>query len=100
MAVRKKVTKKKGKKLSGIVPAASLREYGLDRQEIQNLSVDDLNEIGLMFQELHARKRGKKHTGAGGMCTTGMCTTAAGMCTTGMCTTAAGMCTTGMCTTA
>ena len=93
--------RKKGKKLSTIVPAASLKEWGLSRPEIQNLSVEDLNEIGMMFMELHARQRGKKpRGGAAGMCTTGMCTTAAGMCTTGMCTTAAGMCTTGMCTTA
>ena len=80
--------RKRVKKLSQIVPEKSLEEWGLKRPEIQDLSVDDLNEIGMMFQELHARQRGKKPRGAAGMCTTGMCTTAAGMCTTGMCTTA------------
>ncbi len=83
MAVRKK-----GKKLSAIVPAASLKEWGLARPEIQNLTVEDLNDISMMFMEHHVTQRGRKPRGAAGMCTTGMCTTAAGMCTTGMCTTA------------
>jgi hypothetical protein len=79
MAVRKK-----GKKLSSVVPASALKEWGLNRPEIQNLSVEDLNEIGMMFSELNARQRGKKGRGGAGACTTGACTT--GVCTTGVCT--------------
>jgi hypothetical protein len=73
---------KKGKKLSAIVPAATLKDWGLSRAEIQNLTVDDLNDIGMMFMELNAKRKHKG--GPGGQCSTGMCTT--GVCTTGVCT--------------
>ena len=66
------------KKLSTIIPATTLKEWGLDREDIKNLTIEDLNDIGLALAEVSSKKGAK---GAGGMCCTGMCCT--GMCCTG-----------------
>jgi hypothetical protein len=58
--------KSRGKTLAATVPATTLKEWGLARPDIQSLTVKELNDIGLMFMELHARQRGKKRrSGAG-----------------------------------